>query len=67
MSAQLFEVAILEEPTPNDEDAGQSTRLVFGPKAVVANDKHGAIVAALAGVSITWETSRSTVIVRPFV
>ena len=63
----LFEVAVIEAPTPNEEDAGQPEKLVFGPKAVIANDKSSAIMAALAGVSVTWETSRSTVIVRPFV
>ena len=63
----LFEVAIIEAPTPNDEDSGKPERLVFGPKAVIANDKSGAIMAALACVDITWETSRATVLVRPFV
>ena len=63
----LFEVAIIESPTPNDEDNGKPERLVFGPVPVIATNRETAIAAALAGVNIEWAPSRATVLVRPFV
>jgi len=64
----LFEVAILEKPTKKQiEEEGATDKLVFGPKAVVANDQQSAAIAAvLDGEKISVDRSRMTVIVRPF-
>jgi hypothetical protein len=64
----LFEVAILEKPTKKEiDDEGKTERLVFGPKAVVANDAQSAAIAAvLDGEKIEVDRSRMTVLVRPF-
>ena len=64
----LFEVAILEKPTKKEiEEEGKTDRLVFGPKAVVANDSQSAAIAAvLNGEKIEVDRSRMTVLVRPF-
>lgn len=64
----LFEVAILEKPTKKEiEEEGKTERLVFGPKAVVANDSQSAAIAAvLDGEKIEVDRARMTVMVRPF-
>ena len=67
----LFEVAILEAPTKKEiEEEGKTERLVFGPKAVVANDSQSAAIAAVLdgdnGSKIEVDRSRMKVLVRPF-
>jgi hypothetical protein len=67
----LYEVAILEKPTKKEiEDEGKTERLVFGPKAVIANDSKSAAIAAVLdgdnGSKIEVDRSRMTVLVRPF-
>ena len=66
----LFEVAILEKPTKKEQEDGKSERLVFGPRAVVANDSQSAAIAAVLdgdnGSKIEVDRSRMTVLVRPF-
>ena len=65
----LFEVAILERPTKKDaEENGAVETLVFGPKAVVANDAQSAAIAAvLSGDDVSKiDKSRMQVLVRPF-
>jgi hypothetical protein len=67
----LYEVAILEKPTKKEiEDEGKAERLVFGPKAVIANDAQSAAIAAVLdgdnGSKIEVDRSRMTVLVRPF-
>ena len=62
----LFEVAIIERPTPNDEDAGVPEKLIYGPKAVIAATKEGAIMAASTEAKLTGDQSRLEVLVRPF-
>lgn len=67
----LFEIAILEKPTKKEvEEQGLTERLVFGPKAVVANDSQSAAIAAVLdgnnGTKIEVDRSRMTVLVRPF-
>lgn len=42
----LYEVAIIERPTPKAAEDGACERLVFGPAAVVAKDEQGAVLAA---------------------
>lgn len=64
----LFEVAIIEKPTPKEAEEGKTERLVFGPKAVVANDAQGAAIAAVLGdEKVNVDKSRMEVLVRPFV
>lgn len=63
----LFEVAILEKPTKKEAEDGKSERLVFGPKAVVANDAQSAAISAvLDGDKIDADRARMQVLVRPF-
>ena len=65
----LFEVAILERPTKKEmEESGAVETLVFGPKAVVANDAQGAAIAAvLSGDDVSKiDKARMQVLVRPF-
>lgn len=64
----LYEVAILEEPTQKQVDeCGAQERLVFGPKAVVAQNKESAGVIAVAGEELEGDRTRMKVLVRPFV
>lgn len=66
----LFEVAILETPTKKELEEGKTERLVFGPRAVVANDGQSAAIAAVLdgnnGDKIEIDRSRMKVLVRPF-
>lgn len=66
----LFEVAILETPTKKEKEEGKTERLVFGPKAVIANDTQSAAIAAVLdgdnGSKIEVDRSRMHVLVRPF-
>lgn len=65
----LFEVAILEHPTKKEAEEGAMDKLIFGPKAVVARDPQGAVVAALLGPGKpeSVDLNRAEVLVRPFV
>lgn len=65
----LFEVAILQKPTPKEKEDGASEKLVFGPKAVVANTEQDAAIAAVLDgeVPATLDRSRMEVQIRPFV
>lgn len=63
----LYEVAILEVPTPKEREEGKTETLVMGPKAVVANDPQAAAIAAvLDGDKPTVDRSRMQVLIRPF-
>lgn len=63
----LYEVAILERPTPKEIEEGKVERLVFGPKAVVANDPQSAAISAvLGGDKVEVVKERMEVLVRPF-
>ena len=64
----LFEVAILEKPTPKQKEDGQSDKLVFGPKAIVANNEQDAAISAVmdGGVPAGLDRSRMEVMIRPF-
>ena len=66
----LYEVAILENPTKKEAEEGKIERLVFGPKAVIANDPQSAGIAAVLsgdnGTKIEVDQSRMKVLVRPF-
>ena len=63
----LFEVAILQKPTPAEVERGDSETLVMGPKAVVAADSQSAaIVAVMDAGDLKVDRSRLQVLVRPF-
>jgi hypothetical protein len=62
----LYEVAILEQPTTDGANTGESEKLVFGPKAVVAKDQQSAAIVALLGENIKIDKFRMTVLTRPF-
>lgn len=63
----LFEVAIIEKPTKKEAEEGAGEQLVFGPKAVVAKDAQGAVLAAiLGGDKPALNMARAEVLVRPF-
>lgn len=66
----LFEVAILESPTKKEKEDGKTDRLVFGPKAVIANDSQTAAISAVLdgnnGQPLEIDKSRMQVLVRPF-
>lgn len=64
----LFEVAILQKPTKVEIESGASDKLVFGPKAVIANSDQDAAIAAVldGGVPANLDRSRMEVLVRPF-
>lgn len=64
----LYEVAILEAPTKKEAEEGGSEKLVFGPKAVVANDSQSAAIAAVMDSkdAVQVDRARMQVLVRPF-
>ena len=63
----LYEVAILERPTPKQAEEGQSERLVFGPTPVVAADPQSAAISAVMdGEKPEVDRARMEVLVRPF-
>ncbi len=63
----LYEVAILEKPTKKEAEDGKQDRLVFGPKAVVANDPQSAAISAVLGDGkVEVDRARMEVLVRPF-
>lgn len=62
----LFEVAILEHPTKKEAEEGAGEKLVFGPKAIVANDAQGAAIAAVMGEDVKVDKARMVVLTRPF-
>lgn len=63
----LFEVAILEQPTKKQREAGTNEKLVFGPQAVVARDEQSAAISAVLDVKdIEVDRNKMQVLVRPF-
>ena len=67
----LYEVAILELPTKKEvEEHGTPEKLVFGPKAVVAQDEQQAAISAVMDTTEDLkdiDRQRMQVLVRPFV
>lgn len=66
----LFEVAILEVPTTQEEEAGKEEKLVMKVKSFIAPDEQSAAIDAIEyckdqGIVIPRE--RRQVLVRPFV
>jgi len=62
----LFEVAILEKPTKKEAEEGGTEKLVFGPRAVVANDSQSAGITAVLEENVMVDKGRMVVLVRPF-
>lgn len=63
----LFDVAILEKPTPDQIKEGKAETLVLGPVAIVAPDgQSAAICAVMDAKDIKIDRSRMEVLVRPF-
>ena len=64
----LFEVAILKTPTKKEAEDGAGETLVFGPKAVVAQNAQSAAIAAVLGDAslATIDRNRMQVLIRPF-
>lgn len=62
----LFEVAIIETPTPNEEDEGKQERLVLPPTPIIAANREAAIASAASSVAGKFDPQRSQVLVRPF-
>lgn len=65
----LFEVAILEKPTPKESKDGAVEKLLLGPIPIVAQDIQAAgFVAAFKNKDMLGDTdpSKMVVLVRPF-
>lgn len=65
----LFEVAIIEVPTPDQFKAGASEKLVFGPTCVIAKDAQAAGIKAVMGPDKPVDPidmDRAQVLIRPF-
>lgn len=64
----LYEVAIIEKPTPQGKKSGKTEKIVLAPTAVVANDENAASIKAskMADFSEVNEDMLE-VLVRPFV
>lgn len=64
----LFEVVILESPTPKQIEDGASERLIVGPVCKVAKDAQSAAMLVAVGNSdiANINPDRMQVIVRPF-
>lgn len=62
----LFEVVVLENPTPKEKDDGAYERLVLGPKAVVAADSQAAALSVVMDGELDIDRNRMKVLVRPF-
>jgi hypothetical protein len=63
----LFEVAIVNRPTRKEQEEGETEKLVFGPKAVIARDQQTAAIAAvMSGEVPPLDMSRCEVLCRPF-
>lgn len=65
---QLFEVAVIQKANKQDREGGKQDELVYGPKAVMANDQQHAaiIVAMLANTEQKVDLGRMEIKARPF-
>lgn len=65
----LFNVAILEQPSKKDEEAGATEKLVFGPSWQVARDAQSAAIAAVMSRPAdapVIDMQKAKVLVAPF-
>lgn len=66
----LFDVAIVQHPTPKELEEGTGEeKLIYGPKTVVAKDANTAAIAAIMAEDAPKKLDliRSQVLIRPFV
>lgn len=64
----LYEVAIIEKPTPQGKKAGRAEKIVLPPTAVVANDENAASIKASRQADFKDVNEEMLeVLVRPFV
>lgn len=64
----LFEIAITQKPTKKQSEDGDTEKLVFGPKAVVAKDQQSAVIdLAMSGeLPKDIDRQRMEIHCRPF-
>lgn len=65
----LFEVAIVQQPTKKEQEEGVGVeKLLFGPKAVLAQNDQTAAIVAVTGQDApqNLDMTRAQVLVRPF-
>lgn len=64
----LYEVALIEKPTPKELEEGRVEKLILPPTAVIAKDDKSAGVQAVMQNKdkIQADLSRVEVLVRPF-
>ena len=62
----VFEVAAVEEPTVKAQEAGEISKLVLAPTAVLASTREAAIAIASKGIKGDYEATRTRFIVRQF-
>lgn len=64
----LYEVALIEKPTPKEVEEGKQEKLVLAPTAVIAKDDKSAGVQAVIQNrdKLPEDLSRVEVLVRPF-
>lgn len=64
----LYEVALIQQPTPKEIEEGKVEVLVMAPTAVIAKDEQSAGVAAVMQKKdeIKCDITRIQVLVRPF-
>ena len=63
----VYWVVVLEKPTKKQAEEGSTLpKIVFGPKAVIAESEQNAAAGALIGEDVKVAKDRMEVIVRPF-
>lgn len=64
----LYEVALIQKPTPKELEEGKVETLILAPTAVIAKDDKSAGVQAVMQNKdkITGDLARVEVLVRPF-
>jgi len=65
----LFEVVILEVPSKKDKEKGDTERLAFGPKFIIAGDSQSAAIRAILenpAEAAEVDKDKMQILVRPF-
>lgn len=64
----LFEIAITQKPTKKEAEDGNTEKLMFGPKAVVAKDQQSAVIDLAMSGELPKEIDRARMEIycRPF-
>ena len=65
----LFEVAMIEHPTKEEQEEGKVEKLIMPPSPIIARDpQSAAIKVAMEDTELTnYDPNRLEVLVRPFV